>query len=90
MSTGDSLPRSPLLLAASVTRSIDSLEQSDTRTMSPQSERRGSPWFWSSRMTPGGHTCSSSGSASDEKKYELSRTSISDLDGAERLMVAFQ
>ncbi len=68
MSTGESLPRSPLPRAASVTRLRDPFEQSDTRTMSPQSDRRGSPWFSSSRMTPGGHTCSSSGSESEEKK----------------------
>ena len=30
MSTGESLPRSPLLRAASVTRSMEALEQSET------------------------------------------------------------
>ena len=76
MSTGESLPRSPLFLAASSTLARDSLEQSETRTMSPQSARRGSSYFSSSLMTPGGQTCSSSGRASMEKNAELSRTNM--------------
>lgn len=68
LSTGESLPSSPLLRAASSTFLIDSAEQSDTRIMSSHSASLGSSWLRSSLMTPGGHTCSSSGSASDEKK----------------------
>ena len=37
MSTGESLPSSPVLLAASPTFLSDSDEQSDTRSMSPHS-----------------------------------------------------
>lgn len=68
MSTGESLPRSPLPRAASVTRSMEALEQSETLIMLSHSASLGSPWFSSSRMTPEGHTWSSSGRASDEKK----------------------
>ena len=43
MSTGESLPRSPLLRAASVTRSMEALEQSETLIMSSHSASLGSP-----------------------------------------------
>lgn len=75
-STGDSLPRSPLLLAAYSTSLRDPDVQSDTLIMSPHRARRGSLWTCSSCSTPGGHRCSSSGRASIEKNAELSRMSM--------------
>ena len=74
LSTGDRRPMSPVFLAASSTFSRDSLEQSDTRIMSPQSASLGSSYFSSSLMTPGGQTWSSSGRTSIEKNAELSST----------------
>lgn len=76
LSTGDSLPASPVFTEASSTATRDSLEHSMTFIMPSQRERRGSPYFSSSLMTPGGQTWSSSGRESIEKKAELSRTII--------------
>ena len=75
MSTGDSLPRSPVLLAASLTLSRADSEQSDTLSMSPHMSSLGSLYFLSSLTTPGGHTWSS-GRFSIENSAELSRTSV--------------
>ena len=56
MSTGDSLPRSPVLLAASLTASREDSVQSEALSMSPQRSSLVSLYFLSSFTTPGGHT----------------------------------
>ena len=56
MSTGDSLPKSPVLLAASLTASREDSVQSETLSISPQRSSLVSLYFLSSFTTPGGHT----------------------------------
>ncbi|KUE73902.1 hypothetical protein AUQ37_00890 [Candidatus Methanomethylophilus sp. 1R26] len=74
MSTGESLPMSPVFVAASLTRLSESSLGSWTRRSPSQRSGLSSPYFLSSLMTPGGQQDSPSGSWDMEKSAELSRT----------------